>query len=419
MDINERYKNIVDIYEGLDGFFDSLPDAVPDFVKNKLKEKILADKELKEIVDSVKNKRAPRIILIGNSGHGKSSLINAMLGYYAAKVSSVRKGTVVNEKYDVLDNDGKVVFSILDSRGINELKQEGKVDAEQQLLTDIEEFVPDAAIFVRRAKDRTGIESELKCLLDVTSQYEKKNGIKLPIIVALTQCDELDPTSQKDPNKYGAVKRRNIDLALEEVGAQIKNSNLNVKDIVVTSALMEYNDGELTNEDLDKMSDEDRKNLVPTLDGRYNIEDLKMKLFDSITDMHAQMGLVANFRVNRALKSVAQKMVHPFAGIGAAIAAEPIPVADIFILCALEAMLVMLIAYLSGREISYKAAGEMVIALGGVGVVGFGCKVVAQQAVKFLNLFPGAGSSISAAIAAAGVEAIGKSAIAYYFKNDQ
>ena len=58
----------------------------------------------------------------------------------------------------------------------------------------------------------------------------------------------------------------------------------------------------------------------------------------------------------------------------------------------------------------------MIIAgAGGIGAVGFGLKIGAQQAAKFANaLFPGAGSGISAAIATAGMEMIGKTATEYY-----
>ena len=129
--------------------------------------------------------------------------------------------------------------------------------------------------------------------------------------------------------------------------------------------------------------------------------------------------IAANFRVNEVLKSISNKITLIFAGIAATIAITPIPASDVFILCALEAVLVMLIAALSGREVSFKAAGELVVSFGGVGTVGFGLRIAAQQLSKLLNgLFPGAGSAISATVATGGMEIVGKSAIAYYFKNE-
>ena len=117
------------------------------------------------------------------------------------------------------------------------------------------------------------------------------------------------------------------------------------------------------------------------------------------------------------LKRIARKITHSFACIGATVALSPIPLSDIFILTAIEAVLVMIIAALSGREVSFKTAGELVLSFGGVGAIGFGAKIAAQQLSKLVNgLFPGAGSVVSSGIATAGIETIGNSAILYYFK---
>ena len=56
--------------------------------------------------------------------------------------------------------------------------------------------------------------------------------------------------------------------------------------------------------------------------------------------------------------------------------------------------------------------------MGGIAGAGYGFKLAAQQASKFLNVFwPGAGSLVSSGIAATGTTAIGKTAIAYYIED--
>ena len=56
------------------------------------------------------------------------------------------------------------------------------------------------------------------------------------------------------------------------------------------------------------------------------------------------------------------------------------------------------------------------VSFGGVGALGFGARVAAQQLSKFVNaFFPGAGSAVSASIAVAGMETTGNLAIKYYF----
>ena len=109
--------------------------------------------------------------------------------------------------------------------------------------------------------------------------------------------------------------------------------------------------------------------------------------------------------------------IHIFSGISATIALSPIPVSDIYILLILQAILVVLIASLSGREISIDTAKEFLFSLGGVAGSGFGFRIAAQQASKFMNgLIPGSGSAISSAIAASGTSLIGNAAIGYYIE---
>ena len=410
MEFEDRFNAIVHIYDNIETVLNNLPEAIPAPVKNTLKKAILDDKELKALIDGIKNRRAPRFLLIGNSGHGKSSLINAILGYYHAPVSAVAVGTKKNEHYDIVEN-GKTVYSILDSRGINE--SAGKEEeAEEQLLRDMENFTPDCAIYVHKAKERSGMREEIAFLKNVREKYQAQNKAELPIIIVLTQCDELEPASKKEPASYPPRKLDYIHEAEKAAREIAKTCELEVKDVIVTSSLMEYS---YSNEELDTMSASEVKNLSIETDGRYNIEELKQLLFDSIAAMEAQMGLVAGNRAVKQLRKIAKKLTHIFAGIAGTVALTPIPVSDMFILMALEGVLVMLISMLSGRELSYKAAIEYVAGAGGIGAVGFGLKMGAQQAVKFANvLFPGAGSGISAAIATAGMEMIGKTATEYY-----
>ena len=99
-----------------------------------------------------------------------------------------------------------------------------------------------------------------------------------------------------------------------------------------------------------------------------------------------------------------------------AIGATPIPVSDIYILLALQAVLIMMISYLAGQDVSYESAKKMLLSLGGAGIAGLAFRTLAQQAAKLLNLIlPGAGSFVSAGVAGAGTYAMWQGAIACYF----
>ena len=129
------------------------------------------------------------------------------------------------------------------------------------------------------------------------------------------------------------------------------------------------------------------------------------------------MGLRMALRLEELMKKLAGHLVGIFSSISSGVAVTPIPIADIYILISLQAIMVMLIAALSGRELSFDAAKEFIASLGGVVGAGMLFKLIAQQTSKLANgLFPGAGSAISATIAFGGTYSIGKAATSYYIE---
>lgn len=87
MKIEQRLQNMKNFYVKAGNMIDNLPDAIPEKTRNMLKDTILGDKDLKNLMDGIDSHRPPRIFLIGRTGVGKSSLINALCGSYVAKVS--------------------------------------------------------------------------------------------------------------------------------------------------------------------------------------------------------------------------------------------------------------------------------------------------------------------------------------------
>ena len=79
--------------------------------------------------------------------------------------------------------------------------------------------------------------------------------------------------------------------------------------------------------------------------------------------------------------------------------------------------MIILIAALSGRELSLDLAKEFLFSLSGIGAGGFALRTIAQQAVKLFNIiFPAAGSAVSAGIASTGTWSMGHLAIEYYIR---
>jgi uncharacterized protein (DUF697 family) len=110
---------------------------------------------------------------------------------------------------------------------------------------------------------------------------------------------------------------------------------------------------------------------------------------------------------------IAQTLVKSTTAICAAIGAQPIPLADLPILTALQLMMVSGIMYISGRERSLRAATEFVAALG----VNVGAGMILREGARaLLKFFPGWGNVVCGAVAGAGTYAIGRAAIVYFLE---
>jgi uncharacterized protein len=128
-------------------------------------------------------------------------------------------------------------------------------------------------------------------------------------------------------------------------------------------------------------------------------------------EARVEMARIANEHTVQA--EIAQTLVKSTTAICAAIGAQPIPLADLPILTALQLMMVSGIMYISGRERSLRAATEFVTALG----VNVGAGMILREGARaLLKFFPGWGNVVCGAIAGAGTYAIGRSAIVYFLE---
>lgn len=418
MKIEQRLQNMKNFYTKVGDLLDNLPDAIPEKARQKIRDTILGDEELKNLMDGVDSHRPPRIFLIGRTGVGKSSLINALCGAYVAPVSDTRSCTETAQTYQCKDGE-RTLMEILDTRGIAESDNlNAEISAEDMLINQVKEFSPDVAIFMLNCTHRDDVDSDVNFLKKLSESYAQAYNMRLPIVAVVNKCDEMAPSRLKNPNEYTESKTKKIAEQVKHYKEIIVKNNLKIDDIIAVSSLIDWMTADGTETDADSIESlpvSDIENLQIAFDGRYHIEELFNILEKAILDFSARMGLRMALKLQEVVRRIANQLNKSFSAMSATVALSPIPISDIYILLLLQGILVCLIASLSGRDISLDTAKEFVLSMGGIAGAGYGFRLLAQQASKILNVFwAGSGSAVSASIAALGTSAIGKAAIAYY-----
>ena len=418
MKIEQRLQNMKNFYTKVGDLLDNLPDAIPEKARQKIRDTILGDEELKNLMDGVDSHRPPRIFLIGRTGVGKSSLINALCSAYVAPVSDTRSCTEIAQTYQCKDGE-RTLMEILDTRGIAESDNlNAVISAEDMLINQVKEFSPDVAIFMLNCTHRDDVDSDVNFLKKLSESYAQAYNMRLPIVAVVNKCDEMAPSRLKNPNEYTESKTKKIAEQVQHYKEIIVKNNLKIDDIIAVSSLIDWMTADGTEIDADSIESlpvSDIENLQIAFDGRYHIEELFNILEKAILDFSARMGLRMALKLQEVVRRIANQLNKSFSAMSATVALSPIPISDIYILLLLQGILVCLIASLSGRDISLDTAKEFVLSMGGIAGAGYGFRLLAQQASKILNVFwAGSGSAVSASIAALGTSAIGKAAIAYY-----
>ena len=311
MKIEQRLQNMKNIYVKAGDLIDNLPDAIPEKTRNSLKDAILGDKDLKQLMEGIDSNRPPRIFLIGRTGVGKSSLINALCGSYVASVSDTHSCTESAQIYNVMDGD-RVLMEVCDTRGIAESESiNSNTSAEQMLIDQINEFSPDVAILMLNCTHRDDVNSDVQFLKKLAQSYATINSLRLPIVVVVNKCDEMAPTRFKNPAEYPQNKIRKIEEVVQYYKGIIIKSGLKIDDIVAVSSLIDWRLADGTPVDvevIDNLPIHDIETLEMEFDGRYQIKKLLDILEYAIQDFEAKMGLRMAARLSEVVHRLANHL---------------------------------------------------------------------------------------------------------------
>lgn len=399
IDKNKTKKLIEDIEELFQTVSKPLPKEARKFIESKVMEPIFD-----EVSNLIGESRPPVIFLVGRSGHGKSSLLNAIANRKVAEVGDIKPTTAATIPYEIVFEDRYATWSVVDTRGIFETtRPDGALgeDAVKILKEDIVKYKPDIILHVVAASEIRNLSNDLRVFEEVVTKLNKETGMEVPTIIALNKVDTLgnprDWPPAESPQKTHLIKE-SLDYMTKDI---LKSRE--IKKIDLNDPIRGY-----------KIFGDSYKGVVPvcSLEGDlWNIEALSDLIGSHLPD-EALIDFYQAQERKGQLKRLSTSMIKKFSTIAGTIGLAPVPVADILILTPLQLLMISIIGGLSCREFKKETAYEYLAAAGVNVGAAFGLRTVAHQLMKFI---PIAGPAGSGAIAASGTYAIGKSAEAYFF----
>lgn len=395
IDRNKLKKHMEDI----DGLFDVLGGSIPKEMRDFIKKMVLGP-AIEEIEKFIENNRDPKMMIVGRSGHGKSSLVNALAGKEIAKTNDIKPETMESEVHLINFPEYYSTWTIIDTRGIfDTTKPLGATedDSVKVLERDIQKHNPDILMHVINIKELRAFSKDLEAF----KKIRKKIATEIPSIIVLTNTDSLGNPREWPIEEY-PQKASLINEALDYLTYDILNLN--------NSSLIDLNfphKGYIINDDI-------YKGIIPVcalVNDNWNID-----ILSGFIGMYLPEEAKLNFfQVNRdigGLKTITTSIINRFSKIASGIGAMPIPVADIFVLIPLQMLLITFIGAMAGKDIKVETAYEYLAAVGLNLGVGMGAKALAHQLLK---LVPVGGNIISGTVAGSVTYAIGKSAELYFF----
>lgn len=352
--------------------------------------------------------RPPAFVLVGRRGAGKSSFVNALFGSKVADLGHVRSETATGTWYDLSAESG--TLAILDTRGMQEGSvpegAEASVTPLASVLLEVRRRSPDAVVFVVKATEvDAAIDADLDALEAILDEAERRHKVRPPLVCVLTHCDALEPKAVKLHLPDGETKD-DLDEKMAHVISAERHLEKKIRERHGVVATLMGVRGVSTYQSF-------RADGTRRADERWRMADVVELLFRQMPS--SGRGLFVRIAQAKGLQEeLAIDITRTVAALCAGVAVVPIPVADLIPITSMQVALIAMIAWLAGKPLTTKSAGEFLGAMGVNVGAGFVFREGARALVKFV--FPGAGSAISGAVAFAGTMGIGRGARAYFMR---
>lgn len=393
--------------DSVESSFEEIAGRLGGDTKQWLKEAVFGPAML-ELEDLVKESRPPIIYTIGRSGHGKSSLINALVGRQVAHVNAVRPETPQSKAYRIEFPESYSTWDLMDSRGIFESAAPTgalSMDTVELLKREVERLKPDVILHVLAAQEIRASERDLLVINEIRKLIKATCGGIPPVLLVLTKVDLLGNPRHWPPEQYSS-KSELIERLLAYASTAVLKGKMEAIDEVLT--IKGYKPVDSLNE---------TAGLIPvcSLENElWNIDTL-LESIGTTLPKSARLFFFQAGKRKKLLKSISSSIIKRFATAATVIGTSPIPISDIVVLTPLQMLMIAFVGGLSCRSFSKETAMEF-LAAGGITLgAGFGLRILAQQALKFIPL---AGWAVSGAVAGAATYGIGKAAETFFFSGE-
>jgi uncharacterized protein (DUF697 family) len=327
-------------------------------------------------------------LLIGKPQAGKSSIVRGLTGVSAEIVGQgFRPHTQSTTRYNYPSSElPLLVFT--DTVGLGDIDRDTNTLI-QELIGDLEAETSRPRIIILTVKIN---DFAIDTLRQIAKELRQKYP-QIPCLLAVTCLHEVYPTTQTEhPEAPTSIE------AVDRAFTAIQQAFVGLFDRVVSIDFTLAEDG-----------------YTPEF---YGLETMRTTLADLLPEAESRAmsqlldtgKATSNGESNKLsniYRDVARRYILPCAIAAGAVAAIPLPFADLPVLTAIQVSMVGLLGKLYGQTLTPSQAGGVVSAIAG----GFVAQLVARQLIKFI---PGFGSVISASWAAAYTVALGEGACVYF-----